>query len=85
LSNFHLPKDKHRASSQRVLDIIREKAGDRATVVLLPSDLAPGPCEAVREAAEQEYPVGEAPLTPLDRCSHPDQCGCTISVRSLDG
>ena len=63
-------------------DIVRgvRYLGENEQIFLLPSNMQVGPCEVAKGLAKHPFTYGSAPILPLDRCSHPDQCACRYSL-----
>ncbi len=60
---------------------MREYMGEDCFAVLQASNMAAGPCDQAKSFADKALPSATAPLLPLDRCTHPGQCGCVYRAR----
>ena len=62
-------------------DIAKLEAAGMDSVKLLASNMAAGPCDPAAKLDGQSMPIGDCPILPLRRCSHPGQCACLYQAQ----
>ena len=62
-------------------DLAKIEAAGMDSAKLLASNMAAGPCGSAAKMDGQTMPIGDCPILPLKRCSHPGQCGCLYQAR----